>query len=193
MVARYVSVRLASQKKREGRGFQARFARLVPTSPTHISNIIDGSRAAGEDVLPGIAAAWRMSVDELRRRAEKWLREGGPIDDDDGGGSSATQFRNREIAIDTVGNEFSPEAHRRLRELRPRHGGDMPARWWIAHLELIEAELRVERDESATDRARRDKDDTDAVRAALKRGPQPREGAKRLRRPAARKTETSDP
>lgn len=184
VVARYVAARLKAQKKRSGRGFQASFARLVGTTPTHISNIITGSRAAGEDSLPGIAAAWRMSVEELERRAHRWIKEGGPLEDEE---STAAQFKNRELALDTVGREFSREAHRRLRELRPRHGGDMPARWWIQHLELIEAELRVER-EDPLERARRDKDDTDVLRAALKsRQKPPAEGAKRLRRPAASK------
>lgn len=173
MVARYVSARLAMEKKRAGRGFQASFARLVGTTPTHISNIITGSRAAGEDALPGIAAAWKMSVDELERRAQKWLRDG-VLDDDD---SSAAQFENRERALETVGNEFSKDAHRRLRELRPRTGRDMPVSWWIGHLELIEIELRAER-EDPTGRARRDQDDTDAIRQAL-RGP---DGAKKLPR-----------
>lgn len=161
VVAKYISARLGREKSKAERGYQAQLARDTGFAPAHISNVIDGSRAPGEDFVRALADKWQLSLDELAERAKHWLAHGWAESD------QPTRFTNRERAIECVGHEYSKEAVRRVRELRPRAGTDMPVRWWLRHMELLEDEIRWER-ESLPALERQDVEDTARVRALLK-------------------------
>lgn len=173
ILAKYVAARLHKEKSEAPHGFQARVARETNFKAPHVSNVIDGSRQAGDSFIKAMAAFWHISLEEMKQRALHFNLHGWATDV-----PIVPRFPNRDAAITTFGHQFSPESIARLREVTTRSGHDMPSTWWLAHLGLIEEDLRAEQDPEAGERRRgQDLADTERAKGMLRK--QPTKPAKR--------------
>jgi hypothetical protein len=172
-VAEYVQARLRREAEEEKHGYQAKIARYAKCAPAHVSNVIKGSRKAGESFITAMAAYWGCSSEEMKQRAAHWKLNGWSTEV-----PLIPRFPNREAAVTTFGHQFLSESIAKLREISTRSGQDMPSAWWLKHLELVEEDLRAEHDASvAARRKAKDEVDTDQVKGAL-RNPKKAKAAK---------------
>lgn len=167
ILAKYVAARLHKEKSEAEHGFQAHVAREIGFKSPSVSNVIDGSRRAGEPFIRAMAAFWKISLDELKQRAIHYNVHGWATDV-----PIVPRFPNREAAITNFGHQFSQESLARLREVTTRSGQDMPSTWWLAHLGLIEEDLRAELDTVLGERRRgQDAADTESAKQLLRKQP----------------------
>lgn len=74
VVSAYVSDRLTTEKKAEGRGYIARVAKRTGFSPPHVSTVADG-KSCGEDFGNALAKFWNFkNLDALTDAAREWAK-----------------------------------------------------------------------------------------------------------------------